>query len=234
MRLACSCFLLLRGGVEAEMNDKFNNLKDKAYTIIKNKIISCELMPGTPISESQLMAEIGVSRTPIREALSKLENENLVKIYPKRGIFITHITVKDIIDIYAVREVVEPLAARLATPNIDAAALQEYYHIYSNPDPPSHPSGIEEHIRIDREFHTLIANSTGNQHLAQILLGMYDQNSRIRILSKMKVGERLEEAGKEHLELILSFIERNPDRASEVMHRHIVNGRKAALKIVTG
>lgn len=209
--------------------DAAGNLRQKAYEMIKEKIISCELMPGSPISEKALMLEIQASRTPIREALSKLENENLVKIYPKRGIFVTGITVKDVIDIYTVREVVEPLAARLATPNIDHGALEKYLAIYADRH---HHTSIEEHIRTDREFHTLVANSTGNEHLAQILTGIYDQNSRIRILSKLRVKERHEEARREHYELVQCFIARDADKAEALMRVHITNGKRTALSIV--
>jgi DNA-binding GntR family transcriptional regulator len=208
---------------------KHGYLREQAYTIIKNMIITCELAPGTPISEGELMTLLNASRTPIREALSKLESENLVIIYPKRGIFVTNITVKDIINIYAIREVVEPLAARLATPNIDLEALRFYHQLYSDAQ---HHLSLEEHIKTDRMFHSLVANSTDNQLLAQILLGIYDQNSRIRILSKLKVKDRQEEARQEHFQLIESFMDRDADRAEEIMKRHIMNGKNTALKIV--
>lgn len=208
----------------------YSNLREKAYAVIKSKIVNCEILPGTPLSESELISEIGASRTPIREALSKLENENLVKIYPKRGIFVTDVTVKDIVSIYTIREVVEPLAARLATPHIDPDALKPYYEIYSKSD---YVFNLHEYIETDRGFHSLVANSTDNHYLAQILLGIYDQNNRIRILSKIKVKERQQEARLEHLELIRCFMESDAEEAAEVMKRHITNGRRAALKIIT-
>ena len=204
-------------------------LRDKAYEIIKNRIINCELTPGEPISETDLMKLIGSSRTPIREALNKLENENLVIIYPKRGIFVTGISIKDVIDIYAIREVVEPLAARLATQHIDLNKLDRFYQLYSDPQ---HQHTLEEHIKVDREFHSLVANSADNQLLAQILLRIYDQNSRIRILSKLRVKERHEEARLEHFELIKGFMDRDAERVEAVMKIHIANGKKTALKIV--
>ncbi len=205
------------------------NLRTIAYEVIKKKIIDCELMPGSLIDEKKIIEEIGTSRTPIREALSKLENENLVNIYPKRGIFVTNITVKDVIDIYTVREAIEPLAARLAAPNIDLKELELFYQIYSNTQ---HKYTLDEHIQIDRRFHTLVANSSENQHLAQCLLRLYDQNSRIRTLSKLRVKERLMEARKEHFELVKCFMNKDAKNAERIMKIHISNGKKAALKIV--
>src|SRR5690606_24026674 len=114
-------------------------------------IINCQLTPGEPISETELMKTVGASRTPIREALNKLEHENLVIIYPKRGVFVTGISIKDIIDIYTIREVVEPLAAKLATPIIDLKELDKYYKIYADP---KRQHTLEEHIKVDRDFHS--------------------------------------------------------------------------------
>ncbi len=205
------------------------NLREKAYNIIKQKIISCELMPGTFIVEKELIEELGVSRTPIREAFNRLEQENLVEIHPNRGIFVTNITIKDIIDIYTAREAVEPVVARLAAPNIPLKELDVFYQIYAASN---HTYTFEEHIELDRKFHRLIANSSQNQYLAQFLLNLYDQNSRIRALSKLRVKERLEEARAEHFELIKCFMNRDEKRAEEVMRLHITNGKKTALKIV--
>ena len=94
------------------------NLKEKAYIHLKEKIIKCEYPPGMALSERDLMETLGVSRTPIREAINLLEQENLIKIYPRRGMFVENITVKDIQDIFTVRKTVEPLVTKLATPHI--------------------------------------------------------------------------------------------------------------------
>ncbi|MCR4425446.1 MAG: GntR family transcriptional regulator [Firmicutes bacterium] len=206
-----------------------NSLKQKAYDAIKEKIIRCLIMPGAPISEKDLMAELEMSRTPIREALNKLETEGLVSIYPKRGIFVTNITLKDVMDIYTIRECIEPLAARLATPLIDLESVQHFVDIYLSP---KREHTLEDYIITDCAFHTLIANSTDNPRLAQILLSLYDQNSRIRILSKIRVKERQEKAREEHRELIKCFQARDADRAEEVMRMHITNGKKTALSIL--
>ena len=91
------------------MSEKKDSLKERAYRIIKDKIIRCEYMPGDFLNEKSLIEEIGASRTPIREALNKIEQENLVKIIPKRGVVVSEITMKDISEIFQVRECVSPM-----------------------------------------------------------------------------------------------------------------------------
>ncbi|MBD3305973.1 FCD domain-containing protein [candidate division KSB3 bacterium] len=208
---------------------KEKNLKEKAYDIIKHKIVHCELEPGSPISEQELIAEIGASRTPIREALNKLEDEHLIRIYPKRGIFVTEISLKDIVDIYTLREVVEPFAARVAASLIDVRRLEKYRQIWSDPHYDTYEP--DEHITIDRQFHRLIAESTGNKYLIQLLFRLYDQVNRIRILSLRKIKERQEETRNEHLQIIHCLIEGDAEGSEQAMKAHLERAKETALKI---
>jgi len=95
-----------------------SNLKNKAYDILKRRLIYCEYEPGSILKESELAVELGISRTPIREAISLLENEGYLIVAPKKGIFITDITLNDVIQIFQVRMVIEPVALKMAGPNL--------------------------------------------------------------------------------------------------------------------
>lgn len=200
--------------------------------MIKHKIVTCELAPGDVISEKALIAELGVSRTPIREALFRLQQERLVDILPKRGIFVSTLSVQDVIDLFAVREVIEPFAARLATPNIPEAVLVDLKTAYDKAL--KEPLGIEDHIQFDRQFHVLVAEHAQNSYLMSILVNIYDQNSRIRFISLKQDPKREIEAIREHLALIHEMLKRSPRGAQEAMRRHIVCARMAALKAIKG
>ncbi|MDR1534198.1 MAG: GntR family transcriptional regulator [Planctomycetota bacterium] len=205
-------------------------LKSKAYAIIKGKIITCALKPGNPISEKDLMAEIGVGRTPIREALGQLESEKLVRIFPKRGIFVSEITEKEIVDIYLIRGNIEPLAVRLATPLIsESLDLDRFQKIYSPED--YHPS-FQEHLQNDRELHLCIANRSHNEHLERFITMAYDINSRIRHCHiALFTEERMRQSRLEHLELLYYMRERDCEKAGEAMRKHISVGMHGALKM---
>ena len=101
------------------------NLRDQAYEIIKNMIILREITPGKKINEEYLAGEIQVSRTPIREALCRLENEGIVKIIPRRGAFVAELSETNVGEILLIREVLEGLVARLATENMDEKTLEK-------------------------------------------------------------------------------------------------------------
>ncbi len=204
------------------------NLKERAYSVIKAKIIRCELRPGGLLSEKELMAEIGSSRTPIREALNKLEQENWIRIYPKRGIFVTNISAKDIGDIYTLRKVNESLAASLAAEVIDRDKLQPYGDYWSKP---RNAPNVEEHMAKDREFHLLIAYASGNRYLAQFISRLYDQASRVRFLSLEKHKERIEEIRLEHLAILDRLMARDRKGAGRAMTAHLEPAAETAMRL---
>lgn len=219
------------GGASAK-REMTRSLAQKCYEVLRKRIITCELAPGTVVSEKELVDLLRVSRTPVREALSRLQQERLVEVLPKRGIFISTLSVQDVIDLFAVREVVEPFAARLATPNIPATTIEELRTSYVNAL--EHPAEIEEHVQGDRYFHLLVAEYARNSYLRDIITTIYDQNSRIRFISLKRDRERELEAIKEHLALLDEIIKGSPQGAERAMRRHIACARAAALKALMG
>ena len=204
-------------------------LKIRAYNVIKEKIVSCELAPGSPISEQEFMAEIGVSRTPIREALSLLATEKLVKIFPKRGIFVTDITEKEVIDLYTMRICLESTAIRMAMPYLDKVADIDYFiDLYSSR---KYSPTIEEHLAIDRQFHLRLARATRNEYMYEAIANMYDLNARIRHRFISYNNERMEQSRREHLLLLGHLKRRAGARAGNAMRNHIKMGMKGALSV---
>jgi DNA-binding GntR family transcriptional regulator len=204
------------------------SLSDKAYRIIKRKIVRCELAPGAPVSENELTAEIGSSRTPVREALSKLEKEDLVTIYPKRGVFINSVSIKDVNDIYSLREVLEPYAAALAAPVMDLDRVGRFAAIWRDP---THQYGAEEHMELDHEFHIAIAEASGNGYLIDFLGRLYDQVSRIRFISLQGNLARYREIRHEHMGIIERLMERDADGSASAMRDHLEKAHRTALEM---
>lgn len=205
-----------------------STLKDLAYETIKRKIITCEIMPGDVISANELSKTLNIGRTPIREAFNKLENENLVKIHAKQGITVTNITVKDILDLYTINEILEPSAAKAAAEKIDLDLLGEYKLFYEDSN---HSNNDPNYIKKARDFHFLVNNCIDNPILTQALMDIYDNFTRIRIFSRMHNKERTLQARSEHLELIDAFYKRDEKLAEDITRRHIKNAKDAALLI---
>ncbi len=151
---------------------------EKAYTQIKGQIVTTKMPPGSVISEAQLMEELKLGRTPIREAIKQLQAENLVTVTPRRGMYVADIAVTDLTQIFEVRVELEALAARLATQRITRDQLSRLISLaekYQGAD----PNDKVALINIDHEFHLQIIESAHNKFLFKELEHFYNLSLRI-------------------------------------------------------
>ena len=153
---------------------------------------------------------------------------SLIKIFPKRGIFVTNITVNDVSSIYGIRELLEVYAIELAAPNLTPDLLEPYYLLYK--EAKDHPTEYYTE-NTDREFHCLIYEHTNNRYLCDILKRLYDQNTRIRMLSHLRVNNRKRNTCKEHFEIVDALLQGDTKRAKQMMKHHVVTGRKVAMTV---
>ena len=152
------------------------NLKDKAYAIIRDKIIRCVYKPGEFLVEAELIETIGASRTPIREALNKLEQEGLVDILPKRGIVVRDVTLADINAIYEIRFLVEPAVLKRYACRLPRSLLQDLKE--RNRKAGQERQRITEY-NLDEDIHRTLMMASGNPFLVDLMDKIYAQNHRI-------------------------------------------------------
>lgn len=203
-------------------------LKQKAYDFIKEKIVRCEYLPEADISEDLLVSEMGISRTPIREALIKLENENLVNIYPRKGIFVASISVKVINDVFQIREIVEPQVLKLVINNLNLQWLKDIRIRIQNG---AGDSGVQRYYEeLDRDFHSYLVNSCSNVYLTQLMDNIFAHNQRIRTLS-FKYSNRREITKNEHIEIIDALLDKDIEKAQSSMKTHLMNAKTAAFNL---
>lgn len=204
--------------------------KDIIYNQIRQKIMDCEYAPFTLLSEARLIEDLGASRTPLREALNKLEQENLVTILPKKGIMTAGLTIKDIMDVYHVRLILEPHIIRTWGMDIPREALLSFRTSalsYTGDE------SQEQRNQLDDELHRIIINSCPNTYLLHMSRQLYDQNQRIRIF----VGQlalRMEINIASHLEIVNHMLALDFDQAAESMLGHIEEGRNTAMRLLGG
>ncbi len=216
---------MLKGYVMEKKRGKMN-LKDKAYAIIREKIVNCEYVPNQLITEIELTEMIGVSRTPIREAINKLEQEGLVQVLPKRGILIKEITMGMINDMFEVRILVEPYLVEHYGKDIPEEEIKEQLEIAS--DDINLVNGKNAFIK-DNELHQLFYNVSHNSYLEDILHRSYALNQRMRILSGKHSEERIRESQEEHRRILNSLLKKEYAQAALYMKEHLVNSRQAAV-----
>lgn len=193
-----------------------NSLKEKAYEYIREKIVTCEMMPGDIINEKALISQTGCGRTPVREALNVLERDGLVRIVPRRGMFVSEISVKDIYDMFVFKQEVEPLITRRSGSKIPEKDLLAFKEIFST------PLERQQYAKADSEFHALFLKACDNKYYQLIMNLISDQSFRVRILTN-EDSTRIWESSQEHLAIIDALLEKDIERAACAMDKHYQN-----------
>jgi len=197
------------------------SLSDQAYRIIKRKVVTaCELPPGSIINESQLKDELGMGRTPIREALQRLAREDLVTILPRRGMYVPEISITDLRDIFEAREPIEIATVRAAAERAtdDEIAIME--GLVQQIPPACLADDCYKLMEIDERFHEYLAEASRSRFLADALNWLYSLSLRVWYLAVPQLGT-MENAMQEHLALVEALKRRDPSAAAAAVHRHL-------------
>ena len=202
----------------------------RAYRAIRELIVTLELPPGSVVSERELMDRLGLGRTPVREALRDLAREQLVEVYPRRGMFVSGVDVGDMAGLSDVRLVLEGTAARLAAERRNDGDLAGIEALLDELEATAAERDQRRLIERDQRLHRHVYGCTHNRFLAATLEEYYVLTLRIWYLALDRV-ERLDDAVREHRELLEAIRDGDVDRAEEVMHTHI-RGFERAIRAV--
>lgn len=208
-------------------------LTNQAYVRLREMILGGGLHPRDRLVESELASKLNVSRTPIREALQKLHAEGLVAEAHRKGYVVADFPPEFIIDNYAVREVLEGLAARLAATNASDLELMQLEVELEAIATASKTGNLEKLAEHNVNFHLLIAKASRNLVLTEVLAGLQD---RLRMLrsSNFRVTGRREEALKEQRNLLKAIKARDADKAEQLARLHVHNARHVRLLSLSG
>lgn len=197
-------------------------LADKAYKLIKAQILRGTYPPNTPLPEGELQRSLKMGRTPIREALIRLQQEGLVQIVPRRGAFVQTLTLNNARDLYHVRAILEPEAVFLAYPNIEPHELdeleREFRELLADEDG---PIDLEQLIQLDQKLHRFFLDKCGNPYLAEALERLHDQSQLAWAISAQNRSEMVE-ACKNHMALIESLRKGDVEEAAQMMREHVL------------
>ena len=205
-----------------------SNLKETAYQTIKKKILSNEWEPNQYLDEKMLCEVLGISRTPVREAISRLEWENLVQLIPKRGIFVTGMSVQSISEVFQARYLIEPLVFEQSLLNIDLDQIITFKNTTVDilqKDPIDY---LQLHW-LDYDFHNYFTHCCRNGYLARIMDNLSDQFQRIRTLSFYQ-KQRSTAGAEEHIQLCDLILSGNKAESIDALKSHIRNTEKYFMK----
>ncbi len=199
--------------------DKYS-LRGRVFQSIREDILSGRYEQNTELKEAAIGAELGVSRTPVREALRQLELEGLVTIIPNRGAYVNMITAKDVQDIYVIRSMLEGLCARWATQSItdeqldsmeETLCLSEYHTTKKNYD---------KLYELDSQFHEQLYESGGSRILNHILSDFHDYVKMVR-KATISTSSRSVTSTEEHRAIFEAIKEKDPDKAEALAKEHV-------------
>ena len=202
------------------------SLADKAYHAIRDLIVSLELAPGAVIDERELIMELGIGRTPVREALRRLAQERLVEVYPRRGMFVTGVDVRELARLSEVRLLLEPDAARLAAERATETDREELAALLAELD-----AGGSELMDLDERIHRAVYRAAHNHLLEATLEQYYVLALRIWTLALDRAHD-LEEAVETHRVLLQAIRDGDGDRAAATMRGHVENFEQAMHRVL--
>lgn len=207
------------------------SLADRAYLALRDRLITLQVKPGDPIDDIAVAGELQVGRTPVREALKRLENDRLVIAYPRRGTFATSVDITDLAYINEIRLQLEPLAARRAAGQATAVERAEMRELITRLDTPEEPpTDRTDLIRLDLAVHRTMYQAAGNPHLQDVLIRYHNLATRIFCLFLGRLPQVADHVN-EHTALLTAIIDGNAEDAGELARRHVA-GFEVAVRAV--
>lgn len=195
-------------------------LRELVYEELRKLIMTGQIKPGTRMMEIDLAESMGVSRTPVREAIRQLEKDNLVTIEPRRGAYVSDISPEDIGDMLLVREQLEGLATCLAAENMSDEEIEELVRMKDAYEQAYEKGTMQDLIEIDTRFHSIISNSCGNEYLISVLQELQDQVLRFRYIY-FKSIKRAAEVIEDHANILESIVSRDGNAAKKYAEDHV-------------
>lgn len=211
--------------------DSYQPLRDVIFETLRKSIISGDIKPGERLMEVSLADQMGVSRTPVREAIRRLEAEGLVTMIPRKGTHVSELSVKDIMDVLEVRAVLDQLATALAAKRMQTAQIKALESIHKQYITNVEKENMEGAIRKDVEFHDVIYAASGNPRLVAVASSLREHVYRFRVIY-MKDNLIAENVLHEHEEILEALRNAQEDRAADLAEEHIKHQMDTIIRTV--
>jgi len=206
-------------------------LREIVFETIRCAIITGELKPGQRLMEVQLAEEMGVSRTPVRESIRKLELEGLVKMVPRKGAYVTPMSVNDLKEMMEIRRALEGLAAELASKNVSEEQIEQLYFANQRFGEAALENDEEGIIKYDMDIHEIIYKASGNLKLLQMINSLREQMQRFRAEYVHRIDDK-NPLVNQHMEIIKGIENREGAVANMAACEHIFSTGECMLKLL--
>lgn len=204
------------------------SLSEIAYEKVKEMILSFEIPPGAPLVELQMIKKLGMSRTPLREAFRRLEQEGFINLIPRKGWFVAEISLRDIQEIFVVREGLEGITARLAATSMPDEMLTELNEYMNNLNINRSNS---KNLDPGDKIHDYILKAVDNKRITNVI-ALYDSHMRRFHNIATRLPGRIEQSYREHMEILHALNARDGDLAEHNMREHIQSTKKSIFTAI--
>lgn len=211
--------------------DSYKPLRELVLEAIREAIINGNLKPRERLMEIQLAEELGVSRTPVREALRKLELEGFIVMVPRKGAYVADFSFKDIADIFEIRAALEGLAAALAAERITDEELENMERLLVEKAEAITQQDIEKLVKVDTKFHDALYQASRNERLTTIISNLREQIQRFRSTSLANPG-RGKISLDEHRDIVEAIQARDVQQARQAAQNHIENAENSMIEAI--
>lgn len=211
------------------LDDEYLPLRDVVFNTLRQEILTGKMKPGERLMEIHLANKLGVSRTPIREAIRKLELEGLVIMIPRKGAEVAQISWKNLKDVLEVRRALDVLAIELACERMGTEEQEALYRACESFEEATKTKDTRKIAEADVAFHDIIVASTGNNRLVQLVNNLSEQMYRYRF-EYIKDDSRHDILVQEHKEMYNSIRSKNKEAAASVVKKHIDNQEEAIIR----
>ncbi len=209
--------------------DSYKPLREVVAETLREAIVSGTLKPGERLMEIQLAEELGVSRTPVREAIRKLELEGFVVMIPRRGTYVADLSIKDINEVFEIRTALDVLAAGLAVERITEDELEQLERLLVEIGELIEEDDADKIVESDSQFHDILYRASRNDRLVGIINNLREQFTRFRSISIQYPG-RMQKSVEEHRRLVEAIASRDTDLAQQLAREHMENSEQTLLQ----
>lgn len=221
----------MEGSLSPVRLDNIKPLRDLVFEAIREAIITGSLTPGDRLMEIQLAETLGVSRTPVREAIRKLELEGFVVMIPRKGAYVADISMKDIADVFEIRAALEGLAAQLAAERITDEEIEQLERLLVEIGRCIEEKDVAALVAADTRFHEMLYRASRNDRLQQILTLLREQIQAFRART-LAHKERMRIALEEHRGLVEAVTQRDPELARRLAQEHIESAENSLMNLI--
>jgi len=208
------------------------SLTERAVAALRRDILTTRLAPGETVSETAVAAHLELGKAPVRAALARLAEEGLVQAVPRRGWMVSLVTIRDIHEVFDLRLMLEPEAARRAAGRVDAVMLRRLDAIRAEGYDCADEESAMCFLDANKQFHVAIAELSGNARLARLLDRLLDESTRMLVLG-LRPRDRTGEMAHEHHALVEALALGRADEAARIMHEQVAASRKMVLAALT-